>query len=91
MNPQTDRTDTGRLTEVEQAVVTALAEVLGVETADIDVEAPLKGLPGMESVKLLRVVVRVEEVCGIAVPDEVLYESGTARELARNIVQPVEG
>jgi acyl carrier protein len=79
-----------RPAQVEQAVVEALAQVLAVDPEHIDPDAPLTSLPGMESVKLLRAVVRVEESCGMAVPDEVLYEAGTARELARNIAKSAE-
>ncbi|MEU9980225.1 acyl carrier protein [Streptomyces sp. NPDC050856] len=90
MNPQADETGVDRLAEVERAVVTALAEVLRTEPGDIGLDTPLAALPGMESVKLLRAVVRVEESCGVAVPDEVLYEAATARELARNIAGSVQ-
>ncbi|MFV0129837.1 acyl carrier protein [Streptomyces sp. HMX112] len=90
MNPQADETGVDRLAEVERAVVTALAEVLHTEPGGIGLDTPLAALPGMESVKLLRAVVRVEESCGVAVPDEVLYEAATARELARNIAGSVQ-
>jgi acyl carrier protein len=91
MNRQADKAGVDRQAEVEKAVVEALAQVLAVAPDSIDPDAPLNSLPGMESVKLLRAVVRVEESCGIAVPDEMLFEAGTARELAANIAKSAEG
>ncbi|MEU0247432.1 acyl carrier protein [Streptomyces sp. NPDC006235] len=91
MNRQADKAGVDRQAEVEKAVVEALAQVLAVTPDSIDPDAPLNSLPGMESVKLLRAVVRVEESCGIAVPDEMLFEAGTARELAGNIAKSAEG
>ncbi|AEH10216.1 MULTISPECIES: acyl carrier protein [Protofrankia] len=67
---------------VEDAVATALANRLQMDKADIDLDLPMHLLPRIESVVILSVVVDLEDVLGVAIPDDVPFEAVTARDLA---------
>jgi acyl carrier protein len=63
-------------------VAAALAAEAGLQPDLIDASQELSAIEGIESVKILRAVVQVEEECGIAVPDDFLFETATVRDLA---------
>ena len=67
---------------VEDAVVMALATRLEVDRRDIDLDLPMHLLPKIESVRMLNVVVDLENSLGVAIPDDVPFEAATARDLA---------
>ncbi|WP_250285208.1 MULTISPECIES: acyl carrier protein [unclassified Frankia] len=67
---------------VEDAVATALANRLQMDKADIDLDLPMHLLPRIESVVILSVVVDLEDVLGVTIPDDVPFEAVTARDLA---------
>lgn len=71
-----------RDTDYLTVVVTALAAEAGVDPSQIDAGQDLATIEGIESVKILRAVVRVEEECRIAIPDDFLFETATVRDLA---------
>lgn len=66
---------------VEQAVVEALAAAVQLEPAQIDVDVPLMAVPGIDSVLLLAALMDIEDRCGVAVPDDVLFRANNTREL----------
>lgn len=70
---------------VEDAVLVALAARLEVDRGDIDLDLPLHLLPRIESVRMLNVVVDLENSLGVAIPDDVPFEAATARDLAKLI------
>jgi acyl carrier protein len=68
------------------AVVTrALAEQVGLSPADIAPDDPLAAIPGIESVKVLRAVMLIEEACHVLVPDDFLFEVATVADLAARV------
>lgn len=67
--------------QIQNAVVNALAERAEVEPAAIDVDAPLAAIPGIDSVLLLSALVEIEEACGMAIPDEVMFSAESVRDL----------
>jgi acyl carrier protein len=77
-------------TDYLRSVVTALAAEADIDAATIDADQTLATIPGMESVKILRAVVRIEEEYRIAVPDDFLFEVATVRELAKLVARLVE-
>jgi acyl carrier protein len=68
-------------------VVRALARQFGLDPAHLDVDLPVTEQPGMESVLLLRAVVEIEEICDVAIPDDVLFEVSTIREFTNLIIE----
>jgi len=75
-------TSASRGTDYLAIVAAALAAEAGLDPGLIDAGQELATIDGIESVKILRAVVRVEEECGIAVPDDFLFETATVRALA---------
>ncbi|MFD4370796.1 acyl carrier protein [Streptomyces sp. NPDC058486] len=69
--------------DVAASVRDALAAEVGIEARTVTGDAELSLLPGMESVKLLRVVSALEEVHGVALDDDVLFSIETVDDLVR--------
>jgi acyl carrier protein len=69
-------------TDYLAVVVVALAAEVDLDPSQIDAGQELATIAGIESVKILRAVVRVEDECHIAVPDDFLFETATVRDLA---------
>ena len=67
--------------QIANAVVTALADRVGLEPEAIDLDAPLAAIPGIDSILLLSALVEIEEACGMPIPDEVLFNSESVRDL----------
>lgn len=63
-------------------VAEALAAEAEIEPREIQPETELVAIEGIESVQIVRAVVRIEDACGIAVPDDFLFETATVRDLA---------
>jgi acyl carrier protein len=62
-------------------VVAALAAEVGLIVDQIDTSRRLARIPGMESVKILHAVVRIEDHFEIIVPDDFLIETATVADL----------
>jgi acyl carrier protein len=75
------------LATVEATVIRALAVNTRLAPRDIDPDAPMAALPGMDSIQLLRAVADVEEACRIAIPDDLLFQASTPRELAAFVAE----
>lgn len=69
-------------TDYLSIVVAALAAEAGLDPGLLAGDLELAAIEGIDSVKVLRAVVQVEEECGIAVPDDFLFETATVRDLA---------
>ncbi|MEU2656783.1 acyl carrier protein [Streptomyces sp. NPDC007325] len=69
--------------DVAASVRDALVAELGIEADTVTGDAELSMLPGMESVKLLRVVSALEEVHGTSLDDDVLFSIETVDDLVR--------
>jgi len=81
-----DIKDTDYLT----VVCAALAAEADPDLDGIDPDWQLTEIPGLESVRALRAVVRIEDACGIAIPDDFLFETNTVRQLADLVARLVE-
>jgi len=62
-------------------VVAALAAAVSLAADQIKTSQRLAQIPGMESVKILRAVVRIEDYYHINVPDDFLFETATVADL----------
>ncbi|KNB50821.1 acyl carrier protein [Streptomyces caatingaensis] len=69
--------------DVAASVRDALVAELGIDATALAGEAELSLLPGMESVKLLRIVSALEEVHGVSLDDDVLFSIETVDDLIR--------
>jgi acyl-CoA synthetase (AMP-forming)/AMP-acid ligase II/acyl carrier protein len=73
------------------AIVTgALAAEASTDPGKIHAPQELAAIPGLDSVKILRAVVRIEEDSGISIPDDFLFETATVQDLA-NLVTRLTG
>jgi len=77
-------------TDYLAVVVAALAAEVDLDPSQIDAGQELATIEGIDSVKILRAVVRVEEECRIAVSDDFLFETATVRDLADLVTHLVE-
>jgi acyl carrier protein len=70
------------------AVVTdALAKHTGTDRELITPGLRVAEVPGIESVRLLRVLSHIEDVCAVTVPEDFPFESATVQDLADHIEQ----
>ena len=76
---------------VLDTVLHAVAAELQTPRGDIDPDLPLTTAHGVDSVMLLRAVVVIEEALSVAIPDDVLFEALTARELAELVTRLRDG
>ncbi len=67
-------------------VTRALATQTGLRTDEIDPGLPLSAIPGIESVKVLRAVVEIEDTCEIVIPDDFLFETATVADLVAFVI-----
>jgi acyl carrier protein len=70
------------LADYTAMVVRALATQVELSPGEIDPQAALGAIPGIESVKVLRAIVEIEEAYAIVVPDDFLFETATVADLA---------
>lgn len=63
-------------------VLDALAVQTGLTPQDIDPDQTIVTIPEIESIKVLRAMVQIEEHFAIAIPDDFLFEAATVRTLA---------
>ncbi|HEV2635620.1 MAG TPA: phosphopantetheine-binding protein [Actinocrinis sp.] len=71
-------------------VCAALAAEADPDLVRIDPAWELSAVPGLESVKALRAVVRIEDACRIEIPDDFLFETATVQQLADLVTLLVE-
>jgi acyl carrier protein len=76
---------------VLDTVIHAFAAELQVPRGDIDPDLSLTTLQGADSVTMLRAVIAIEEALSVAIPDDVLFEALTARELAEFVTRLRDG
>ncbi|MFI1223580.1 MULTISPECIES: acyl carrier protein [unclassified Streptomyces] len=69
--------------DVEASVRQALVAELGIEADSVAGDDELSLLPGMESVKLLRIVSALEEVHGVSLDDDALFSIDTVDDLVQ--------
>jgi acyl carrier protein len=71
-----------RDTDYLAVVTAALATEVDLDPSQIQASQELAAIEGIESVKILRAVVQIEEEFRIAVPDDFLFETATVGDLA---------
>lgn len=77
--------------EVVEGVRARVAEELGLPVGDVTPDAVLKQLPGADSVKMLRVVAKIERRYDVEFEDEDIFAVRTAAELADLVLSVLPG
>lgn len=72
-------------TAVEGAVRQIVQHTLKLPDCEISSEMNLRDLPGMESIKILRIVASIEKKFNIRLDDHVVFTMNTIREIAAEI------
>jgi acyl carrier protein len=62
-------------------VTQALAAQTGLQPDDIEPGLALAEIPGIESVKVIRAIVEIEDAYAIVIPDDFLFETATVADL----------
>ena len=77
--------------EIETAIIGYVSSELGLPAEEIGTASSLRELPGVESVKVLRVVARIERDFDIELDDELVFRLETVDELTRAVCALVGG
>ena len=67
---------------VNQAIKDVLQKEFSIAPETVTPELVLRDIPGIESLRILRMVVRLEKALGIELPDERIFDVVTAGDLA---------
>lgn len=67
-----------------------VAEVLQIPEPDVLPGADLRTLPGIDSVKILRIVTRIEQKHGIELDEDVVFKLATCEHLADLVQRTVQ-
>jgi acyl carrier protein len=70
------------MTPIEEAVRDIVAREIALPPASVSLDASVRELPGVESIKMLRAVTRIEARFGIELDDEVVFRVTTIGDLA---------
>lgn len=62
-------------------VRSVIADVLSISAEDVAAGCDLRTLPGMDSVKILRIITRIEQTHGIELEDDVVFRAVTLDDL----------
>jgi acyl carrier protein len=81
--------DGSGVTDCLAVVIRALAAQVDLQPDEIDPRTALGAIPGIESVKVLRAIVEIEETFAIVVPDDFMFEV-TVADLAAFVASLAE-
>ena len=76
---------------VEDAVKQIVQHTLKLPDDKISSETNLRDLPGVESIKILRIVASVEKKFDIRLDDQVVFKMSTIREMVTEVEKLVAG
>lgn len=68
---------------IRQAIKDVLEEEFSLDPAQVTDDLVLRDIPGIESLRILRMVVRLEKALDVEIPDERIFDVTTAGDLAR--------
>lgn len=78
---------TAPIDEITATVTGIVANELGVEAAGLDPQTDLRAVEGMDSLKVLRMIARIEKIYDIELEDDVIFSVERIDELAAAIAQ----
>jgi acyl carrier protein len=79
MTTSTENTGISDITETVRAIV---AEVLAVPAAELALDTDLRGVEGADSIKVLRMIARIEREFDVELEDEDVFGVSTIAEVA---------
>jgi acyl carrier protein len=79
MTTSTENTGISDITETVRAIV---AEVLAVSAAELALDTDLRGVEGADSIKVLRMIARIEREFDVELEDEDVFGVSTIAEVA---------
>lgn len=68
--------------EIGQTVRSMVSEELNIPLDDLQLDTNLRELQGVESIKVLRIVTKLERMYDIELDDETVFQVSTIQELA---------
>jgi len=79
-----------QLQEIEDTIRAVVQATLKLPNADISSTTNLRDLPGVESIKILRIVANLEKKFDVRLDDQVVFRVSTIAELAKVLAKLVE-
>lgn len=74
-----------KFTAVEDAIRQIVQHTLKLPDSEISSETNLRDLPGVESIKILRIVASIEKKFDVRLDDHVVFRMNTIQEIAAEI------
>ncbi|OJH38024.1 acyl carrier protein [Cystobacter ferrugineus] len=75
---------------IEDAIKKIVQSTLNLPESEIDSSTNLRDLPGVESIKILRIVASLEKKFDVRLDDQVVFRVSTIEELAGAVSKLVE-
>ncbi|MFC4943071.1 acyl carrier protein [Pseudonocardia sp. GCM10023141] len=69
-------------TEITADVIGIVASVLGVEPSDLHADTDLRTVEGADSIKVLRIIAKIEQRYDVELEDEDVFEVSTIAQVA---------
>ena len=76
---------------ITEAVVGIVAEVLGVDAADLSTDTDLRTVEGADSIKVLRIIAKIEQRYDVELEDEDVFGVSTVAQVAEVVGAAVAG
>lgn len=74
-------------TEIGKTISSLVSEELKIPAEEITPGTNLRELPGVESIKVLRIIAKIERLYDVELDDELVFRVKTIQELAEAIEQ----
>lgn len=87
---ETSRTS-AELAGIEQAVREVIAGELQLATSDVDMSRDLRNVEGVDSVKVLRVIAKVERKYDIELADEQVFSFKSGNDVVAAVAEVISG
>jgi acyl carrier protein len=78
-------------TEITGAVVEIVADVLGVERTELGTDTDLRTVEGADSIKVLRIVAKIEQRYDVELEDEDVFGVSTIEQVADVVAAALRG
>lgn len=75
--------------EVTTTVIEIVAEVLGVDAADVAPDTDLRTVEGADSIKVLRIIAKIEQRYDVELDDADVFGVSTVEQVARVVATAV--
>lgn len=73
--------------DIQREIAQIIGRVLEVGEAGIEGSTALRELPGIESIKVLRIITKIETQYGVELDEQVVFNIGTLDELVAEVVR----